>query len=83
MASALISVLTVTTSGPDTPPLSIADGEQGGLAGDGVVLWLTGLSGSGKTTVGFEVRRVLEARGIRPVLLDGDRLRAITPTPSA
>jgi hypothetical protein len=31
MASSLISVLTVTTPGPDTPPSPVTDGEQGGL----------------------------------------------------
>jgi predicted transposase YbfD/YdcC len=31
MASSLISVLTVTTPGPDTPPTPVTDGERGGL----------------------------------------------------
>ncbi|MEU5838634.1 adenylyl-sulfate kinase [Streptomyces diacarni] len=43
------------------------------------VLWLTGLSGAGKSTVAGLVRDGLPADGRRPVLLDGDRLREVLP----
>ncbi len=46
---------------------------------DGGVVWLTGLSGAGKTTVAELLDRGLRADGLRPVRLDGDRLRAIMP----
>jgi len=39
------------------------------------VLWFTGLSGAGKTTIAREVERRLFARGANTVLLDGDHLR--------
>lgn len=42
----------------------------------GVTLWLTGLSGSGKSTIAESVRRLLSERGVRAVILDGDDLRA-------
>lgn len=46
----------------------------------GVTLWLTGLSGAGKSTVGTAVAEVLRQEG-RPVeILDGDELRdALSP----
>lgn len=39
------------------------------------VIWLTGLSGSGKSTIAREVERRLFAEGYRTMLLDGDQLR--------
>jgi len=39
------------------------------------VLWLTGLSGAGKTTLGRALERALHGRGCRTMLLDGDQLR--------
>jgi len=41
----------------------------------GATVWLTGLSGSGKSTVAGEVERQLVARGIATYSLDGDNLR--------
>jgi adenylylsulfate kinase len=41
----------------------------------GVVLWLYGLSGSGKSTIANEVERALHAEGRMTVILDGDNLR--------
>jgi len=41
----------------------------------GLVLWLYGLSGSGKSTVANEVERALHAEGRMTVILDGDNLR--------
>ncbi|GGH63972.1 adenylyl-sulfate kinase [Paenibacillus silvae] len=39
------------------------------------VLWLTGLSGSGKSTVSVELEKVLHDRGVRSYVIDGDNLR--------
>jgi adenylyl-sulfate kinase len=41
----------------------------------GGILWLTGLSGAGKTTLGAGLERTLVARGHDAVLLDGDQVR--------
>lgn len=41
------------------------------------LIWITGLSGSGKTTIGKEVYRELKAREINSVMLDGDIFREI------
>jgi adenylyl-sulfate kinase len=41
----------------------------------GLVIWLTGLSGSGKTTIATELERQLFAAGKHTYLLDGDILR--------
>lgn len=39
------------------------------------VLWFTGLSGSGKTTIANALEQALHARGIRTYILDGDNVR--------
>ncbi len=41
----------------------------------GCVLWFTGLSGSGKSTIANEVECALNQRGYHTYLLDGDNLR--------
>lgn len=41
----------------------------------GVVLWLTGLPSSGKSTLGHEVERLLFERGCNSYVLDGDNIR--------
>lgn len=46
-----------------------ANGHRGG------VLWLTGLSGAGKSTVAMAAQRALFARGRQVTVLDGDNLR--------
>jgi len=42
----------------------------------GRVLWLTGLSGSGKTTIAKELEKILHQQGFLTKLLDGDNIRA-------
>ena len=44
---------------------------------NGKVIWITGLSGSGKTTVGARLTEVLRSRNLPIVFLDGDDLRAV------
>ena len=41
----------------------------------GALLWLTGLSGSGKSTVAFRVEHALIERGCVAYVLDGDNMR--------
>ena len=46
-----------------------------GHAQSGATVWLTGLSGSGKSTVAVELLAALVARGVPAYSLDGDNLR--------
>ena len=39
------------------------------------VLWFTGLSGSGKSTIASELHRTLNEGGIHSYMLDGDNIR--------
>jgi bifunctional enzyme CysN/CysC len=41
----------------------------------GQVLWFTGLSGSGKSTITNAAEQVLHSRGVRTYILDGDNIR--------
>jgi adenylyl-sulfate kinase len=64
---------------PDLGPIAAgAAGATGGSTNGhraGLCLWLTGLSGSGKSTIGRAVERQLRARGHRVEVLDGDVVR--------
>lgn len=53
------------TSGPETTPQPDA----------APILWITGLSGTGKTTLALALAQALRARGQRPLVLDGDTVR--------
>lgn len=46
-------------------------------AREGFLVWVTGLAGSGKTTLGRSLRDSLVASGTPAVLLDGDELREV------
>lgn len=57
-------------------PGHVARDERSAATGvTGRVVWFTGLSGSGKSTVAVEVERALVASGRAAYLLDGDNLR--------
>ena len=43
------------------------------------VLWFTGLSGSGKSTIAIRVHQELERRGVEVEYIDGDALREVVP----
>lgn len=45
------------------------------MPNEGFILWLTGLSGSGKSTLSHAVAPMLEARGRKVEMLDGDVVR--------
>jgi len=42
-----------------------------------MVIWLIGLSGSGKTSIGREIYKILKEKKKNTVLIDGDEIRAI------
>jgi adenylyl-sulfate kinase len=44
------------------------------------VVWFTGLSGSGKSTIAERLETRLKARGVDLEMLDGDRVRAAFPS---
>src|SRR6266542_5897691 len=44
------------------------------------VLWFTGLSGAGKSTISSAVEQELRRRGVQTEYLDGDAVRALSPT---
>jgi adenylylsulfate kinase len=44
------------------------------------VLWFTGLSGSGKSTIATRVHEALERRGVAVEYIDGDALREVFPS---
>ena len=41
----------------------------------GVIIWFTGLSGSGKSTIAVELEKILHRKGFFTYLLDGDNIR--------
>lgn len=45
------------------------------VGGSGITVWLTGLSGSGKSTIAVELEQQLISQGRPAYLLDGDNLR--------
>jgi cytidine diphosphoramidate kinase len=42
-----------------------------------VIIWLVGLSGAGKTTIGREIYRLLNERAPNTVFIDGDEIRKV------
>lgn len=62
---------------PKSDNLGVTPAERAARDGQsGLVVWFTGLSGAGKTTLARSVERQLWNRGGRTFLLDGDTLRA-------
>lgn len=45
------------------------------LGQKGLVVWMTGLSGAGKSTIAIALERALHERGVMTCLLDGDNIR--------
>ena len=46
-----------------------------GLDKNGLVIWFTGLSGSGKTTIALELKELLESQKKSVAVIDGDDIR--------
>jgi adenylylsulfate kinase len=51
------------------------DAREAALGQKGAVLWFTGLSGSGKSTVAYTLEHALQERGKHAFVLDGDNIR--------
>ena len=45
------------------------------LMDNAIVLWFTGLSGSGKTTITQRLKKIIDEKGNTTLLLDGDDIR--------
>ena len=58
------------------------DDRRGSVCGPGATVWMTGLSGSGKSTVAMAVERELVASGIAAYTLDADNTRSLDPRPA-
>lgn len=58
-----------------SPPTSLAEQVSSNANHKGLIVWMTGLSGAGKTTICQNVYTELLARGIRVEMLDGDVMR--------
>ncbi|HXW97568.1 MAG TPA: adenylyl-sulfate kinase, partial [Gemmatimonadales bacterium] len=59
--------------------IGMSDGTAAPDPGPGVVLWFTGLSGAGKSTIACRVVELLQAMGRQVEYLDGDAIREIFP----
>ena len=46
---------------------------------DGIVVWITGLSGAGKSTISRRVAQIIRQGGSNCILLDGDEIRQVFP----
>jgi adenylylsulfate kinase len=65
----------------DIVPRGLADDQprRCSITSSPSVVWLTGLSGAGKSTIAAEVCQRLRAVGARVELIDGDAIRALFP----
>ncbi|MDH5283778.1 MAG: adenylyl-sulfate kinase [Gemmatimonadota bacterium] len=59
--------------------IGLADRDLDTASGEGRVVWFTGLSGSGKSTIARRVVEALENRGGAVEYLDGDAIRDVFP----
>ncbi len=50
-----------------------------GVINEAMVLWFTGLSGAGKSSIAEEVYKRIRAKGVKVEHLDGDKVRDIFP----
>src|ERR1035437_4217366 len=46
------------------------------LKQQGIAIWMTGLSGSGKTTIAIALEKELHKKGLLTQILDGDNIRS-------
>ena len=48
---------------------------EGNMKQKGLIVWFTGLSGSGKSTIAIDLEKILHRKGFFTYLLDGDNIR--------
>lgn len=58
-----------------TDKILLREGKEKLLNQKGKVIWFTGLSGSGKTTIAVALEKVLAKKGLLTQVLDGDNIR--------
>lgn len=59
-----------------TPEITITQTDRESLNGHrGGVIWLTGLSGAGKSTIANALEQALHGKGVHTYILDGDKVR--------
>jgi bifunctional enzyme CysN/CysC len=76
VAAAMINFALRRASNVHTQNLTVDKTQRNKLNGHtGKVLWFTGLSGSGKSTIANIVEQKLHQQGIRTYILDGDNVR--------
>lgn len=73
------SLLPEAPSGVFTRPRLEASLRESATKQGAAVLWFTGLSGSGKTTIATRVHQELQRRGMEVEYIDGDALRSVFP----
>lgn len=61
------------------PGVTDAQSPHRGTGSSALVLWFTGLSGSGKSTIATRVHQQLVGRGVDVEYIDGDALREVFP----
>jgi adenylylsulfate kinase len=44
---------------------------------DAKVIWITGLSGSGKSTIARKIQELLQLKGVKSIVIDGDQIRYV------
>ena len=67
---------TLTTIYPIFDKMLTREDKEQLLHQHGIMIWMTGLSGSGKSTVAIGVERELHRQGIMCRILDGDNIRS-------
>ena len=47
------------------------------MGNDAKVIWITGLSGSGKSTIARKIQELLQLKGVKSIVIDGDQIRYV------
>ena len=58
------------------PLISHGPGLRRRMDNDAKVIWITGLYGSGKSTIATKIQELLRLKGIKSIIIDGDQFRS-------